>query len=82
MKSFLLVALIVVVLSVDYCEQTADKVSYFVTPQETRLFPLSSVIKGYDLEITVDDASSARLFTSFSIADKQNLNLQGTKSEI
>lgn len=54
MKLILLVLLVVAANTVDYCEQTTDSVNYFITPDEMRVFPLGSYIKGHDLEFTVD----------------------------
>lgn len=80
MKALLVMVLVVTASSADYCEQTADSLNYFLTPEETRVLELSRYIKGYDLQYTVEDAEGVKLYSSFSISDKQNLNLKDYKS--
>jgi hypothetical protein len=43
---------------------------------------LNSYIKGYDLDFQIDDATSAKLYSSFTVADQQDLALKGRNGEI
>lgn len=37
MKALILIVFVVAASSADYCEQTADSLNYFLTPEETRV---------------------------------------------
>jgi len=64
-KALLLLALIAITLSVDYCETNKPSTSIFMTNKEVRKIDLSSYVRGYDLSIEVDDASIAKVYSSF-----------------
>ena len=71
MRIILLLAIAAVVLSADYCETASSSANVFVTPQERRLFPLGSYIKGSDLVYSLDDPSSVKLYNPLTVVDKQ-----------
>ncbi len=77
MKAVLVLLLLVAVRSVDYCETVVDETNFYVTPDETRILRLNSYIKGYDLDFSLDDDTNAKLYSSFAVADKQDLGLKG-----
>lgn len=77
MKVALVLLLLIAVRSVDYCETLVGETNFYATPEETRILRLKSYIKGYDLEFTLDDQINAKLYSSFAVADKQDLGLKG-----
>jgi hypothetical protein len=78
--AIVLLLLLIAVRSADYCETLVGETSFYATPEETRILHLNSYIKGYDLEFTLDDQTNAKLYSSFAVADKQDLGLKGKTS--
>lgn len=77
MRVALVLLLLIAVRSTDYCETLFGDTNFYATPEETRILQLNSYIKGYDLEFTLDDQTKAKLYSSFAVADKQDLGLKG-----
>lgn len=49
LRQVLLLSLLLVAFSVDYCELSHDTARIFIQANETRLLDLNSYVRGYDL---------------------------------
>ena len=58
-RTTLLFGIIVLVLSVDYCEISKNQSKLFIQKDEVRLVNLKSYIKGFDLTFTSDNPEIA-----------------------
>lgn len=67
LRQALLLTLVAVALSVDYCEVSSDTARIFIQGNETRLLDLNSYVRGYDLSFTAD-SPAAQIHSSYELS--------------
>lgn len=75
--ALLFMALLMLALSVDYCQVSQPRSKLFMQKDESRLVNLNAYLKGYDLTFDTDSPDVAKIYSSYEFADTQNINLRG-----
>jgi hypothetical protein len=72
-----LLGLLVLALTVDYCQVNLPHTKLFMQKDESRLLNLNTYLTGYDLSFETDSPDIAKIYSSYEYAESKDINLRG-----
>ena len=74
----LFLGLLVLALTVDYCQVNQPNTKLFMQKDESRLLNLNTYLTGYDLTFETDTPDVAKIYSYYEYAESKNINLKGS----